>query len=267
MANREDKPNPTGFEAFKAAVEGREARLTAARAIWQHRVRDCLLRLFADLGQLQHGPSHDELTGCVLEVMAEQSSDPDFLALVAPFARGLPAAYRKRVEDRRSVEAFDERQETIRAGKPPPLEPLPLASEPVAGEKTSMTDRADKSNDDAQPEKPDPLVRHRALIEAFAKNKAIWQADLRLRFNDFMLDYGDRNHPPQTVEIAQFMLGLVAERCSDHDLKALILPFAERLPHELEKRRENGGIATEFLRVGHERRRHGPNGRPKKDQS
>lgn len=98
-------------------------------------------------------------------------------------------------------------------------------------------------------------------MRAFAETKAEWQADLRLRFRAFMLDYCDRNHPPQPVEIAQFLLELVAEHAGDHDLLDLILSFAERLPHELEAWRDDGRIAMEFLRIANVRRKYGPSGR------
>lgn len=92
--------------------------------------------------QLKHPPRHEDLAQYMLESLAEQSNDPDYLAVIGPFSRDLPDAYRDRWQAREVVQRFHDRQENRKAGRWPPLEPMPdknTAEPPELQTETPMT--------------------------------------------------------------------------------------------------------------------------------
>ena len=58
--------------------------------------------------QLKRPPRQEELAQYVLETLAEQSNDPDYLAVIGPFSRNLSNAYRDRRQAREVVRRFHE---------------------------------------------------------------------------------------------------------------------------------------------------------------
>src|SRR5690606_31006136 len=116
----EVKPPRDRLRKLAAARFNQQA---AEKAVWQRRVRGYLVRALADMRQLKRPPRQEELAQYVLETLAEQSNDPDYLAVIGPFSRNLPDAYRDRWQAREVVRRFHDRQENRKAGRWPPLEP------------------------------------------------------------------------------------------------------------------------------------------------
>lgn len=248
---------------------GRAAREAAHKAMWQDRVRGYVQMMLADLGQMSPSPPQDEVVQQMVTAFASYSIDRDLLSVIGPFARGLPEAYRHRLQTHERVRRFREERNRIRAGRLPPMPQGPTDPGPQP-EASHAEDKMTENSTGSEPSAAAQRLRqaadqHLALQRSIALNKAKWQADLRLRFEAFMRDMNQSNHPLEEVELAQFLLELAAEQTEDFDLLGLILPFADRLPHALQEQRQNGIVASEFLRISNMTRKYGPTGRPDKN--